>query len=92
LKGLFGGGNSPVADDSQVPESVPPREPDQEPSSSSAPSPSQAAESTNLPKEVLKDLSTIALNVTIKFGSLPPMTAVDKRAARSRYATFFFDT
>ena len=83
LKGIFGGGNTPVVDESQSPESVPAGEPERQPSPSA--SSSGAAETTALPKDILKDLGTIPLNVTVKFASLPPMTAAEKRAARNRY-------
>ena len=45
-----------------------------------------SADTAELLKDLQKELGTISLNISVKFSSIPPMTASEKRTARSRYA------
>ncbi|KAK0447909.1 Hsp70 protein-domain-containing protein [Desarmillaria tabescens] len=79
LKGLFGAGSSSSSDAETETESA-----------AEAPSVSEAAPSTSAAPEAkaekvdLKDLTTIPLNLTVHFTSIPPMTVEEKRVARRR--------
>jgi hypoxia up-regulated 1 len=93
IKGLFSGGSSSSDEELQSFESVPPREPDVEASSSipnASPSSEPVTEKKSPPKDLPKDLNQIPLNITVKFTSVPPMTVEEKRTARSRYLNLFF--
>jgi len=86
--GLFGGSSSSENEEILSSENVPPRESELDessPAASASPSPNPATEKTA--KDMAKELSTIPLNITVKFTSIAPMTLEEKKLARSRYAT-----
>ncbi|EGN94918.1 hypothetical protein SERLA73DRAFT_114391 [Serpula lacrymans var. lacrymans S7.3] len=76
LKSLFGGGTSTSEVGSSSIMSPPAETPT--PASTSAP------DSKKEKQPSLKDLSTITLNVTVNLSSMPPMTVLEKKAARDR--------
>lgn len=84
LKGLFGAGSSSLSDAETETESA------AEASSASEAAPSASASSEAKPEKVdLKDLTTIPLNLTVHFTSIPPMTVEEKRVARRRFGRVF---
>ncbi|KAK0480495.1 Hsp70 protein-domain-containing protein [Armillaria luteobubalina] len=79
LKGLFGAGSSSLSDAETETESA------AEASSASEAAPSASASPEAKAEKVdLKDLTTIPLNLTVHFTSIPPMTVEEKRVARRR--------
>lgn len=92
LKGLFGVGSSSTDEATESSENTPPRETDTDTTASSSSSasdsaaPSASANATAEKKAVSKE-DTITLKITTTFPVIPPMTAEEKRKARSRYAT-----
>ncbi|KAG7447381.1 actin-like ATPase domain-containing protein [Guyanagaster necrorhizus] len=80
LKGLFGGGSSSSSSDDEKK-----TEDAADASSASDAAPSASASSEAKAEKVdLKDLTTIPLNLTVHFTSIPPMTVEEKRVARRR--------
>jgi hypoxia up-regulated 1 len=83
LKGFFGGSSStPPSEETQSAENTPPR--DTETTSSTVPTTTLSSEAPAPTKSTPPKENTISLNLTITFTSVPPMTADEKRAARSR--------
>ncbi|PBK68326.1 actin-like ATPase domain-containing protein, partial [Armillaria solidipes] len=80
LKGLFGAGSSSLSDAETETESA------TEASSASEAAPSASASTASLEAKAekvdLKDLTTIPLNLTVHFTSIPPMTVEEKRVAQ----------
>lgn len=92
LKGFFGVGSSSTGEATESSENTPPRETDTDTTTSSSSSaasesesaaPSASAEATAEKKAVSKE-DTITLKIKTTFPVIPPMTAEEKRKARSR--------
>jgi len=83
LKEFFGGSGSSLEEASGSIENIPPRDTKAPSSSDATPSSSPSAEPT-LDKKAVAKQNTIPLNITVQFPVLPPMTAEEKKTARSR--------
>ncbi|KAJ7468455.1 Hsp70 protein-domain-containing protein [Mycena latifolia] len=96
LKGFFGAGSSSSEAEESTPEKAPPRESDSSSSSSASATPSAASNSTpekekdEKKKAPPKD-NTIALNTSVVFPTIPPMTVDRKKNARSRLRAIDLD-
>ncbi|KAK7039209.1 lumenal Hsp70 protein [Paramarasmius palmivorus] len=93
IKDLFGAGSSssPETEETQATENDPPRDPSSSSSSSaaaeSAAESGSASNSSSAPaekKKITEKDKTIALGITVKFPTIPPMTVEEKQKARSR--------
>jgi hypoxia up-regulated 1 len=79
---FFGGGSSSSEEATGSIENAPPRD-TETPSSDTTPPPTPSTE-PKLDKKAVSKQDTIPLNITVRFPVIRPMTAEEKKKARSR--------